>query len=86
MYEVDLTNDFVFRYIFGNEKNSDILSSFVNAILQANHLTPVRKVTPVTPFLPVRERDNPQFELSQSLSTHYLELPKVTAATYRRKI
>jgi len=50
-----LTNDFVFRNIFGAKKNSALLLSLVNAVLQAKGLEPVVSITPVSPFLPVHQ-------------------------------
>lgn len=55
MYDIDLTNDFVFRHIFGDERNSDLLLSLVNAVLAAKGLPQLAGIVSVNPFLPINE-------------------------------
>ncbi len=50
-YNLTLTNDFIFRSIFGVEKNADILLSLVNAVLESKGLQPVIGIHPVNPLL-----------------------------------
>ncbi len=50
-YDIDLTNDFVFRHIFGDERNADILLSLVNAILEAKGLRKLVGITSANPYL-----------------------------------
>lgn len=50
-YDFDLTNDFLFRHIFGDEKNSAILLSFVNAVFESKGLALLSKIEAVNPNL-----------------------------------
>ena len=50
-----LTNDFIFRNIFGDEKNADLLLSLVNAVFESKRLPPLVSIFPVSPFLPVHQ-------------------------------
>jgi len=54
-YDTDLTNDFIFRHIFGDERNNDLLKYFVNTVLEAKGLAPVVEISPVSPFVPVED-------------------------------
>lgn len=54
-FDFDLTNDFVFRHIFGDERNADILLSFINAVLTSKKIEPVVSVTSVNPNLDTHE-------------------------------
>ena len=55
MYNLTLTNDFIFRNILGAEQNSDLLLSLINAIFESKGIKPVTGIHPVTPQLPVHE-------------------------------
>ncbi len=50
-YPIDLTNDFVFRHIFGDDRNADILLSLVNAILENKGLERLTSITAANPYL-----------------------------------
>ena len=47
---VDVKNDIAFRKIFGNEKKTVILISFLNAILDLKGQNRITEVTLVNPF------------------------------------
>lgn len=55
IYDFDLTNDFVFRHIFGDERNADILLAFINAVLKSKNIEPVRSVYPMNPHIDTKE-------------------------------
>ena len=42
---LSLTNDFVFKYVFGREENAPILLSFVNAVLEDSGFRPIASVS-----------------------------------------
>jgi len=48
---VDIKNDIAFRKIFGNEKKSICLISFINAVLELEELNRVAEVTILNPYL-----------------------------------
>jgi len=56
MSNFSLTNDFIFRYIFGSETNADLLLSLVNSVLEAKRQNAVAGIQPANPFLPVNEQ------------------------------
>ncbi len=56
MGNFSLTNDFIFRYIFGAEANADILLSLINSVLEAKQLPRAVGIKSANPFLQVTER------------------------------
>jgi len=48
---VDIKNDIAFRKIFGNQKKSIVLISFLNAVLDLEGLNRIKKVTIINPYL-----------------------------------
>lgn len=79
----NLTNDFLFRSVFGKQKNAHILRSLINAVLEAKATTfhgPC-STSPDThefhnQFL-FRTGSTPDIILSRDISLHYIELPKL---------
>ncbi len=53
--ELDFTNDLLFRYVFGAEKNKDILLSLLNAILTRKELAPIQSLQILNPFLEINQ-------------------------------
>jgi predicted transposase/invertase (TIGR01784 family) len=51
LYDFDLTNDFLFRHIFGDKRNSAILLSFVNAVFESKGCALLSKIEAVNPNL-----------------------------------
>ncbi|MBK9461689.1 MAG: Rpn family recombination-promoting nuclease/putative transposase [Sphingobacteriales bacterium] len=47
----DIKNDVAFRKIFGNQKKSIVLVSFLNAVLDLEGLNRITKVTIINPYL-----------------------------------
>ena len=48
---IDIKNDVAFRKIFGNQKKSIVLISFLNAVLDLQGLSCIRKVSSLDPNL-----------------------------------
>lgn len=48
---VDVKNDIAFRKIFGNEKKTNILISFLNAILKLEGVFKIKEVSIINPYL-----------------------------------
>ena len=47
---IDVKNDFAFRKIFGNEKKTVVLISFLNTILELEGLDCIKSVKLIDPF------------------------------------
>ena len=47
---VDVTNDVAFRKIFGNENKTEIIISFLNAVLKFEGDRRIKEVTIVNPY------------------------------------